>query len=122
MVYQAVKTLRMSHEISSIGELEQTIAGETGILVYFYNNRCAPCISLRPKVQAMVDEDFPKLKLMFVNAEQNPAIAAHFGIFANPCILVFFDGREFQRYSKYISINQLGNDLERIYNIAFRED
>lgn len=112
----------MSYEISSGDQIEKAIASETGILVYFYSDRCAPCISLRPKVQQMVSEDFPKLKLVFINAENHPAIAAHYGVFANPCILVFFEGREFQRYSKYISISQLGYDLERIYTIAFQED
>ncbi len=112
----------MNNGTYSFESFQQLLTDEKGMLVYFYSDRCAPCISLRPKVQQMVSEDFPKLKLVFINAENHPAIAAHYGVFANPCILVFFEGREFQRYSKYISISQLGYDLERIYTIAFQED
>ncbi|MBE0638304.1 MAG: thioredoxin family protein [Bacteroidales bacterium] len=109
----------MTNEITSLEAIQEMIRNEKGVAVYFYNDRCAPCVSLRPKVQQLIDEDFPEMKLVFVNSETNPAFPAHFGVFANPCILIFFEGKEFNRYSKYISINQLGGDISRIYEIVF---
>ncbi len=99
--------------------LKQQIAGEKGVISYFYSDRCAPCVSLRPKVKQMVEEDFPGMKLILVNSENHPETTAHFGVFANPSIIVFFEGKEFRRYSKYISINEMGGDINRIYPLVF---
>jgi thioredoxin 1 len=109
----------MKHQMELLSQLQQLIDQEEGLLVYFYSNKCAPCLSLRPKVVKMVDEDFPKMKLVFVDSEKSPDIPAAFSVFANPGIIVFFDGREYRRYSKYISIDQLGGEIERIYNMVF---
>lgn len=109
----------MQHELNTPDELKSLIESEIGLVVYFYSDRCASCISLRPKVQQMVTENFSQMKIVFVNSEKSPDIPANYGVFANPAILVFFEGQEFRRYSKYISINQLGGDIERIYNMVF---
>jgi thioredoxin-like negative regulator of GroEL len=109
----------MENEITSLDNLKQLSENEKGLLIYFYSDRCAPCVSLRPKVEEMVKDDFPGMKLVFINSEQQPEIPAHYGVFANPGIIVFFEGREFRRYSKYISINELGGDIDRIYQMVF---
>jgi thioredoxin 1 len=106
-------------ELSSTGMLESKIANEKGVVVYFYSDRCAPCISLRPKVKSLVEKEFPEMKLVFVNSENHPEIPAQYGVFANPCILVFFEGKEFNRYSKYISAGQLSYDIQRVYSMVF---
>ncbi len=111
----------MENEIKNREGLQQLIGEEKGLIAYFYSDRCAPCVSLRPKVLKMVEQDFPEMKLVFVNSEQLPEIPAAHGVFANPAILVFFEGKEFRRYSKYISIDQLGGDIERIYNLVFTD-
>jgi thioredoxin-like negative regulator of GroEL len=99
--------------------MEQLISDEIGVLVYFYNDDCPPCVSLRPKVESMASERFPKMKLVWVNSKTNPEIPAYYGVFANPTILVFFEGKEFKRFSKYVSINELERAIERYYSLAF---
>ena len=99
--------------------LTQKIETEKGLIAYFYGDRCAPCISLRPKISQMVAEDFPDMELVFINSEDHPETTAHFSVFANPAIIVFFEGKEYRRYSKYISTNELGGDIERIYTMVF---
>ncbi|MFP4471450.1 MAG: thioredoxin family protein [Bacteroidales bacterium] len=111
----------MENEIKSPDELRGLIGQEKGVVAYFYSDRCAPCVSLRPKVLQLIEQEFPLMKLVFINSERQPEIPAAYGVFANPAILVFFEGREFRRYSKYISINELGGDIERIYNMVFSE-
>lgn len=111
----------MENEITSLAELQSLAEDEKGLVIYFYSDRCAPCISLRPKVSEMVTEDFKGMNLVFVNSEKYPDIPAYYGVFANPGIIVFFEGREFRRYSKYISINELGGDISRIYKMVFTD-
>ncbi len=109
----------MNNELKDIEQLEEHILREEAAIIYFYNDNCAPCISLRPKVIKMVEEQFPNMKLAFVNAEKYPNLPARYNIFANPTLLLFFNGKEYRRESKYISISQLSLAIERPYNMIF---
>ena len=88
-------------------------------MVYFFSNHCAPCLSLRPKVEEMIRSEFPKMQLIFVDAETEPQTSAKYQVFSSPTILLFFDGRETKRFSKYISMAELEQTIQRYYNIFF---
>ncbi len=105
--------------ISNLDELVQVIQQETASIVYFYNDDCPPCLSLRPKVEDLISNTFQKMKLLWVNSKNHPEIPAHYHVFANPTILIFFEGKEFKRFSKYVSINELEQSIERYYNLVF---
>ncbi len=100
-------------------DVQHEVQTNTALLLYFYSDHCAPCISLRPKVQQMAESDFPQMKTLFLNSEALPEITAHFGIFANPTIVVFFEGREFQRWSKFVAVTQIAAAIERPYDLLF---
>ncbi len=100
-------------------EYQQLIDKEDAVLIYFYNDNCAPCLSLRPKVEDLVDDKFPKIKMVLSDSLAHPEVSAHFGAFSNPTLILFFGGREYRRESKYISIPQLAQTIERPYNMLF---
>jgi len=102
-----------------IHDIENLIASKTAILLYFYNDACAPCKILRPKVQEMIETHFPKMGFQLVNTEKYSGSAAHFGVFASPTLLVFFEGKEYIRESKNISMGELHDKIERIYGMVF---
>lgn len=114
-----VTTETMTNEFTTNEEISNLISKEAAVIIYFYSDNCAPCLSLRPKVQKLVDDSYPEVKLAFVNSEKYPALPAKYSIFSNPTILLFFDGREYRRESKYISIPQLSEAIERPYNMIF---
>ena len=109
----------MNNELQTLEQVNEHIAGQDAALLYFYSDNCAPCISLRPKVIQMVEEEFPQMKLAFVNAEKFPELPAQHHVFANPTLIIFFDGREYRRESKYISIPQLSKEIARPYQMIF---
>jgi len=100
-------------------DIEHLVADKAAVLLYFYNDNCAPCKILRPKVQELVQDNFPNIEFQLINAEQFPAISAQYGIFASPTLLVFFEGKEYIRESKNISISELHDKIERIYRMIF---
>jgi thioredoxin-like negative regulator of GroEL len=102
-----------------IQDIDKLITEKVAVLLYFYNDNCAPCKVLRPKVQEMAVTDFPEIEFRLINAEQFPATSAQFGVFASPTILAFFEGKEYIRESKNISISELHDKIERIYNMIF---
>lgn len=63
---------------------------EIPLMLYFYNDLCPPCQALRPKVEQLVKEKFALLKLIKVNAAEQPELAAKYQVFSAPTILVFF--------------------------------
>ncbi len=109
----------MTNEFTTKEEISSFITDMAAVIIYFYSDNCAPCLSLRPKVQQLVADDFPEIKLALVNSEKHPVLPAAYNVFASPTIILFFEGREYRRESKYISIPQLSQAIERPYNMIF---
>jgi len=102
-----------------INEIQNVINEKQAILLYFYNDSCAPCKVLRPKVQQLIETEFPEMQFLLINAEEFAATAAEYGVFASPTILVFFESKEYIRESKNISISELYEKINRIYTMIF---
>lgn len=105
--------------IHSSEELSQLINCSQGIVAYFYNDSCAPCIALRPKVKELIEREFNSMELLFVNTAMFPECAASYSVFASPTIIVFFEQKETFRVSKYVSIEELGIRIKRYYTLLF---
>ncbi len=100
-------------------ETEKTIREKSAVMLYFYNDNCAPCLSLRPKVEEMVQRYFPEIEFKLINSEGNEALTSRYGVFSNPTILVFFEAQEYKRFSKYISIQEMAEAISRPYDMIF---
>ena len=104
---------------STYEEAVQFIENNEAALLYFFNDNCEPCKVLRPKVIELVQTTFPHIKTGFIDSEHSPAMASGFNVFSNPTLIVFFEGKEYLRASKYVSIPQLRQDIDRIYSLMF---
>jgi thioredoxin-like negative regulator of GroEL len=113
--------MRMIRHISTAEDLLETISSGDAVLAYFYHDGCAPCRQLRPKVEQLLEARFPEMDLAYVNALESPDIAALFMAFSYPVLIVFFEGKEFRRYSKYISVAELESTAGRNYDLLFGE-
>lgn len=102
-----------------INDIQIIIKEKQAILIYFFNDSCAPCKVLRPKVQELVETKFPEMQFLLINAEKFPATAAEYGVFSSPTILVFFESKEYIRESKNISVSELYEKIDRIYAMIF---
>jgi thioredoxin-like negative regulator of GroEL len=100
-------------------ELRDKVDQSQGIVLYFKNDRCAPCLAIRTKVEDLVTTKFPKMDFIIVDTVTDPMLSNEFKVFANPTILTFFEGKEYSRKSKYISIEGLREETERLYNMVF---
>jgi thioredoxin-like negative regulator of GroEL len=105
--------------IYNLRELQDKIATEQGVLLYFSSDSCSVCKVLKPKVSAMLLERFPLMISHYVDTEKSPLISGQFSIFTIPTILIFFEGREQARYSRNISMHQLEESISRPYHMVF---
>lgn len=103
--------------IDSADALAGIVNRAENLLVYFYNDECAPCLSLRPKVEELISMRFPLMDLVYVDAKIFPGLIADYQVFSFPVLIFFFEGKEYLRYSKYVSISELKESIGRIYDL-----
>ncbi|HIC78736.1 MAG TPA: thioredoxin [Sulfurovum sp.] len=99
----------------SLEKLQNSIKTEVGVLVYFSGENCNVCHALRPKFKELFDTEFPLIKQIYLDAEENLEISTHYQVLSVPTMLVFLDGREFIREGRSVSLYQLKDKLERPY-------
>ncbi len=92
---------------------------DTATLKYFSHQDCNVCKVLMPKIQHLLNEEFPKMEFQYINVQEQPDVAASFQVFTVPTILIFFEGKEYYRFARNLSINQLKEAIERPYNMLF---
>ncbi len=105
--------------IKSLQEFEQLLEEQDAVLAYFSTEICSVCKVLKPKVIEMIAESFPKMKMVFVESDQLPEVAAQNRVFAAPTIVVFFAGRETIRKSRAFGIDELKAEISRPYSLMF---
>ena len=98
-------------------ELANQVANARGIVLYFKNTHCPPCQVLRPKVETLISEKFPRMDFQIIDTLENPLLSGLYNVFSNPTILVFFEGKEYIRKSKYITLSELEQGINRLYQM-----
>ena len=61
------------------------------------------------------------IKLIYVQSDKLPEVAAQNQVFAAPTILIFLGGKEYIRKSRNIGINELHQEIARPYSMMFSE-
>lgn len=105
--------------VYELGELRGLIRNAPAILAYFSTPSCNVCQALKPKLEQLLAKAFPKIQAIYVDCATYPEIAASFGVFSVPTLVVFFEGREWLRKGRSFSLTELRTGLERPYGMLF---
>ena len=105
----------------NIEDLEKEIKSNEAVMVYFSGENCGVCHALRPKIQDAVTNNFPKIKQLYISATEFRETAASLNVFTIPTVIVFLDGKEFIRQSRHISVGGFTEELQRPYNLFFKD-
>lgn len=90
-------------------------------IFYFSHDACNVCKVLKPKIAALIQSNYPKINLYYVNTVDSPEIAAQNSIFTVPVMLLTFEGREYIRKARNISIMELDQEIEKLYRMIFED-
>src|SRR5256712_6102200 len=76
---------------------EALLATEGLVMVDFWAEWCGPCRAIAPVLEEMAEASEGRVTLMKVNVDENPGLAARYGIRSIPTILFVRDGAVIDR-------------------------
>ena len=71
----------------------EVLHSDKPVLLDFYADWCGPCKMLAPVLHEIAEENAGALKVGKVNVDEQPGLAARFGISSIPTLIVFEDGK-----------------------------
>lgn len=84
-------------EIISKEELEKELMYEKFVLMDFYANWCGPCKMLGPALESVATET-EDVTVVKVNVDENPEVAAEYGIRNIPAVFLFNGGEQIDKF------------------------
>jgi thiol-disulfide isomerase/thioredoxin len=105
--------------LPGLDALRATVGREPAVLAYFSTPECRVCQSLRPRVAALLEEEFPRIAGVYVDCAASPDAAAQYGVFSVPTLVAFFQGREWLRWGRSVSLTEVRAGLARPYHLLF---
>lgn len=70
----------------------EVLDSKTPVLVDFYATWCPPCRALAPTLESLATEFAGRAKLVKVNVDDSPELAADYGITSIPTLVFFKNG------------------------------
>lgn len=103
--------------MQTLESITQTLNTHDAVMLYFSAPACNVCHALKPKLTEAILENFSTFVIESIDISETPEIASHFSVFAIPTVLIFFQGREFLRKSRHMSIGEVTDAIRRPYNL-----
>jgi thiol-disulfide isomerase/thioredoxin len=98
-------------------QFDEILADNPLVLAYFSGENCSVCNTLRPKVEMLVEQQFPSVKYVEIKSEKAPYITAKYSVFSVPVVMFFVEGRDYIREARNISLDELTKKMDKIVTL-----
>lgn len=112
----------MPRPIASAAELTALLHHAPAVLLHFTTPQCAVCQTLKPRIAALLAEQFPRMVFAEVECTAAPALAAQYQVFTVPTLLLFLEGRESLRWVRNLHLSELREQLARPYALLYGDE
>ncbi|MGQ4273946.1 thioredoxin [Terrihabitans sp. B22-R8] len=85
-------------KVSDSSFAEDVLKSDTPVVVDFWAEWCGPCRMIAPALEEISGELAGKVKVAKLNIDENPQIAAQFGVRSIPTLLMFKDGKQISNH------------------------
>ena len=107
----------MDETLNDLDELNTKLKNDLALVVYFSSPSCNVCHVLRPKLMEALEKEYPTIGRYHADIALTPQIAAQFQVFSAPTIIVFFEGKEFIRKGRAMSVDGLIQEIKRPFEL-----
>jgi thioredoxin 2 len=90
---------------------DEVVKASVPVLVDFWAPWCGPCRMVTPAVESQARENAGRLKVVKLNVDGAPQVAARFGVQGIPLLVLLRDGQEVDRMVGAVPEPQIRNFL-----------
>ena len=101
-------------EFKEISFKEDVLDSNKPVLVDFWAEWCGPCKMLTPTIDEIATEYIDTAVVGKLNVDENPNIAAEYGIRSIPSLLFFKDGKVQKQIMGAVAKSDIANALDDI--------
>lgn len=94
-----------------MGKFQEIVQSETPTLVDFFATWCGPCQTMMPVLDQLKDKMGDKIRVLKIDVDKNPDVAAKFKVRGVPTFVLFQKGEILWRQSGGMDVSTLQNKI-----------
>jgi len=99
---------------ATLGNIRELLQGGKPVVVDFWANWCGPCHVMTPTLRAMAKKFEDQIIFAKVDIQNNRDVAQQFGVKSIPTLILFRNGKEWDRLSGIRNRSELNKLFEKL--------
>ncbi|MFO7918887.1 MAG: thioredoxin [Anaerolineae bacterium] len=86
---------------------QDVLGADIPVLVDFWAEWCAPCRMMAPTLEELARQKADQLEVVKLDVQENPDMAARYGVMNIPTLILFIDGEPTERLTGYMPLESI---------------